>query len=140
VGGIMDNLTKNQRSHIMSSIKSKNTQPEIALRKELSRLGLEGYRIKSILPGKPDVVFPKYKLVIFLDGCFWHKCPKCFVMPKSNQRFWRDKIRRNVLRDNKVNKTLRKQGYHIIRIREHDARKNIQLCAGRIRKYILKRV
>jgi len=118
-----DVLTKRQRSYCMSQIKGKDTQPEIILRKVLSSAGLKGYRLHYKLPGKPDIVFPKKKIVVFIDGCFWHKCPKCFIKPETNKSFWNKKIDSNVKRDDIVNSELKRKGWEIIRIWEHELRK-----------------
>src|SRR5262245_58666688 len=82
-----DVLTPAQRSRCMSHIKGKDTKPELLLRKALWRLGLR-YRLHAKIPGRPDVVFPKAKVAVFIDGCQWHCCPIHFVRPKSNQEFW----------------------------------------------------
>lgn len=118
-----DVLTKKQRSYCMSQIKGKDTQPEIILRKALSSAGLKGYRLHYKLIGKPDIVFPKKKIAIFIDGCFWHKCPKCFISPETNKSFWRKKIDSNVRRDGIVNSELKSKGWKVIRIWEHELRK-----------------
>src|SRR3990167_909880 len=94
----MDVLNPEQRSYCMSRIKGKNTKPEVALRKALWGLGFR-YRIKSRLPGKPDIVFPALKVAIFVDGCFWHKCPEHYISPKTRVDFWEKKISGNVERD-----------------------------------------
>ena len=73
-------------------IKERNTEPELILRKIVSSRGIKGYRLNYKLKGKPDMVFNKYKLAIFVDGCFWHKCPKCYIQPKNNKEFWVKKI------------------------------------------------
>lgn len=112
--------TKKQRSYNMSMIKCRDTNPEISLRKLLFANGVRGYRINYKLKGKPDVVFPKQKLAVFVDGCFWHKCPKCFVEPRTNKVFWKEKINSNIKRDKDVNKQLKKMGWKIIRIWEHE--------------------
>lgn len=72
------------------------------------------------LPGRPDFFFPKKKLVIFVDGCFWHGCPKCFRGTKTNQEFWNTKVKSNKMRDRRNNKYYRDQGYRVIRIWEHE--------------------
>ncbi len=115
-----DVLTKKQRSYNMSMIRGKNTQPEIILRKAVLGAGIRGYRLNYKLPGKPDIVFPKNKIAIFIDGCFWHKCPKCFIKPETNKKFWDNKIDSNVKRDRFVNVELREKGWKIIRIWEHE--------------------
>lgn len=104
----------------MSQIKGKDTQPEIILRKALSSAGLKGYRLHYKLPGRPDIVFPKKKITVFIDGCFWHKCPKCFIKPETNKSFWNKKIDTNVKRDGIVNSELKEKGWKVIRIWEHE--------------------
>src|SRR5437870_5719677 len=116
----MDKLSKEKRSRVMSQIKSKNTKPEMALR---SNLFHHGYRFrihKKDLPGKPDLVLPKYKTVIFVHGCFWHHhehCPEGH-MPKSNSEYWRNKLIRNVERDTKHIQLLKNLGWNVIVIWE----------------------
>lgn len=116
-----DVLTEKQRSFCMSRIKGRDTKPEVTLRKELWRLGFR-YRLRSKLPGKPDLVFPKYRAVLFVDGCFWHGCPRHMVRPKTNYSFWADKVRQNKARDRRVNKILKNNGWRVIRVWEHDIR------------------
>ena len=115
-----DVLTKEQRSYNMSMIKGENTKPEIALRKLLVACGLRGYRLHYRLPGKPDIVFPKSRIAIFIDGCFWHKCPKCFVKPVTKRKFWEKKIDSNIKRDKIVNRELKKNKWKVLRIWEHE--------------------
>lgn len=119
-----DVLTKKQRSYNMAHIKSKNTGPELVLRKLLAKNKVRGYRLHYKIFGKPDLVFSKKKLAIFIDGCFWHKCPNCFVKPTSKIEFWKEKIRNNVKRDKEVNKLLVKNSWKILRIWEHELGKN----------------
>jgi DNA mismatch endonuclease, patch repair protein len=118
-----DVLSPKQRSYNMSRIRGKNTAPEIKLRKMLFAAGIRGYRIHYKLPGKPDIVFTKKKIAIFIDGCFWHKCPVCFQEPENRKEFWMKKIRSNIERDKKVNEQLKNDGWTIIRIWEHQIRK-----------------
>jgi DNA mismatch endonuclease, patch repair protein len=115
-----DVLTPEQRKLNMSRIRAKNTGPEVKLRKMLFAAGIRGYRIHFDLPGKPDIVFTRKKIAIFVDGCFWHKCPVCFQQPETRKEFWMKKIHSNVERDKKVNEQLKKDGWAIIRIWEHD--------------------
>ena len=119
-----DVLTKKQRSYNMARIKSKNTGPELVLRKLLAKNKVRGYRLHYKIVGKPDLVFPKKQLAIFIDGCFWHKCPDCFIKPSSRTEFWKEKIKNNIKRDKKVNKLLAKNDWKILRIWEHELRKN----------------
>ena len=118
-----DVLTREQRKHNMSRIRGKNTGPEIKLRKLLWSQGIRGYRIHYKLPGKPDIVFIKKKIAIFIDGCFWHKCPIDFQEPETRKEFWMKKINSNVERDTKTTKQLQDDGWTVIRFWEHDIRK-----------------
>lgn len=109
-----DNVTPEQRRRMMSGIKGKNTRPELTVRKELFRRGFR-YRLHDKkLPGKPDLVFPKYKAVIFVNGCFWHKhdC-KLFKWPKSNREFWKKKIIGNIKRDKRNRDQLSSDGWRV---------------------------
>ena len=102
----------------MSRIRGKNTSPERALKKYLKK---KGYKISSVkLFGSPDIVLKRKKIAIFVDGCFWHKCRKHYIKPKTKKSFWIKKINQNVKRDKIVNRTLRKNGWKIIRIWEHE--------------------
>jgi len=91
------------------------------------------------LLGKPDIVFPKKKVAVFIDGCFWHKCPKCFKKPATNKVFWMRKIDSNTKRDKVVNADLKKKGWKVIRIWEHEIRKNLNKCYFKIHKELKKR-
>ncbi|PKM92505.1 MAG: very short patch repair endonuclease [Euryarchaeota archaeon HGW-Euryarchaeota-1] len=119
-----DVLTKKQRSFNMSQIRSKDTKPEIKIRKQLYKKGIGGYRVHYKLFGKPDIVFPAKKIVVFIDGCFWHKCPKCFIEPETRKEFWMKKIKGNVDRDHKVNIKLKKEGWKVLRYWEHEIKKS----------------
>lgn len=121
----MDTVTKEKRSEIMSKIRSKNTKIEVKFRKLLWNNGYRNYRVKNKIKGKPDMYFPAKKIAVFIDGCFWHKCPKCYVEPKSNRKYWVPKIERNVTRDKKINKELKKQKIKVFRIWEHYIRKDL---------------
>ena len=115
-----DTLTNEQRHHCMTQIRSKNTKPEVLVRKELFRRGYR-YRINVCkLPGKPDIVLPKYKTVIFVNGCFWHGHEGCkhFVLPKSNVEYWETKIRGNQQRDKNAIIMLQQAGWNVITILE----------------------
>ncbi|NJD78571.1 MAG: very short patch repair endonuclease [Candidatus Methanoperedens sp.] len=124
---MVDVLTKKQRSYNMSMIRGRNTKPEIKLRKLLFSKGLRGYRLSG-LPGKPDMIFLKYKVAIFVDGCFWHKCPEHFKEPATRKRFWTKKIDGNVKRDNEINRILKEEGWTVLRFWEHEIEKNINNC------------
>ncbi|MDE6370297.1 MAG: very short patch repair endonuclease [Duncaniella sp.] len=116
--------TSTERSRNMAAIKGKNTKPEITVRKFLFSKGLR-YRIHvSNLPGRPDIVLPKYKTVVFVDGCFWHGHDGCkyFRLPKTNIQFWKDKIDRNISRDARDTETLHKLGWRVFRVWECNIR------------------
>lgn len=135
-----DVLTKQQRSYCMSRIRGKDTQPELLLRKAISSAGIRGYRLHYKLPGRPDFVFPKRKIAVFIDGCFWHKCPKCLIeIPATSKGYWRKKIEGNVKRDKVVNAELRKKGWKVLRIWEHEVRKSLNKCYLRIYKELMRR-
>jgi len=128
-----DCYSKEVRSRVMSKIRSKNTKPEILLRKCLWNLGYRGYRIHNKdLPGKPDIVFTKKKIAIFIDGCFWHKCPLDFQEPKSNKKYWMEKIQLNVERDKKINEDLQTGGWVVVRIWEHMIKKEPEKAIDQI--------
>ena len=114
-----DNHSKDVRSKNMSHIRSKDTKPEVKVRKYLFQQGFRYRKNDARLPGKPDIVLPKYKTVIFVNGCFWHKhnCPD-FKWPSSNEDYWRPKILRNVERDEKNYQILREAGWKVITIWE----------------------
>ena len=129
----MDVLTKQQRSYNMSRIRSSNTKPEIILRYKLKEFGF-CYQPKSF--GRPDFANNKTKVAIFLDGCFWHKCPKCYKKPVIRKKFWETKIIQNKKRDRKVNRYLKKEGWNVIRVWEHDVKKSVKDCMEKISKDI----
>lgn len=116
----MDVLTSDQRRRCMASVRGKDTQPEMIVRRAVHRLGYR-YRLHSKdLPGKPDLVFPVWRKVIFVHGCFWHRhrCKKGRSLPQVNREFWEAKLAANVERDRKVRNTLRKQGWQSLIIWE----------------------
>lgn len=112
----MDVHDKKTRSYNMSQIKGKNTKSEELVRKYLFSQGFRYRKNDKRLPGSPDIVLPKYKTVIFINGCFWHGHRDCkyFVWPKSNVEFWRNKIYSNIERDIKKTKQLTKLGWKVI--------------------------
>ena len=105
-----------QRSRNMSAIKSKNTKPEIAVRKLLHSMGYRFRLHRKDLPGSPDIVLPKYKTVIFVHGCFWHRHENCKYAstPKTRQEFWEAKFRENINRDKLNQENLSSKGWKII--------------------------
>jgi DNA mismatch endonuclease, patch repair protein len=128
----MDTLTKSQRSQLMSKIRGKNTQPELLLRRSLWAKGVRGWRLHRKLPGRPDLYFGPKKVAVFIDGCFWHKCPECYRAPKTHKKFWNAKIRGNIARDLAADVALREIGITSLRFWEHEIRKNIEPCLKKI--------
>lgn len=119
-----DNHSKEVRSKNMSHIRSTNSKPEEIVRKYLFSKGFRYRKNVRTLPGCPDIVLPKYKTIIFVNGCFWHKhdCPR-FVWPASNEDYWRPKILRNVERDQKNAEALKNMGWRIITVWECELKK-----------------
>lgn len=118
--------TPEQRSYNMSRIRGKDTKPEELVRKYLFAQGFRYRKNDARLPGKPDIVLPKYRTVIFVNGCFWHGHEGCryFVWPKNNAEFWKAKISGNIQRDNRNRQLLTEQGWHVIDIWECELKKN----------------
>lgn len=125
---IMDNLTKEQRRKTMQAIRSKGTLPERLIMQELKRrkIYFAGY-VDSII-GKPDIVFRRKKIAVFIDSDFWHGHPKRCIMPKSNIAYWSNKITRNRRRDKEVNRSLKQDGWKIIRLWAYDAKHQFDKC------------
>lgn len=119
----MDVLTPEQRSYNMSRIRGKNTGPELLLRRYLWNSGFR-YRLHYKLPGRPDIVFVTRKIVVFVDGCFWHGCPQHGVRPKTNSTFWNTKIQGTIDRDKKNQQLLEQEGWTVLRFWEHDIEKD----------------
>jgi DNA mismatch endonuclease, patch repair protein len=118
-----DVFTKEKRSEVMSRIKGKgNKDTELAMIQILRKHHISGWRRNQAVLGKPDFVFPKQKVALFVDGCFWHGCPlpKHSNMPKNNQEFWAKKLQGNKTRDKFVNRELRKMGWVVVRVWEHE--------------------
>lgn len=117
--------TPEQRSYNMSQIRSKNTKPEELVRKFLFSKGFRYRKNDARLPGKPDIVLPKYKTVIFVNGCFWHGHEGCryFVWPKNNAEFWKAKISGNIQRDAQCVRLLKEQGWNVIVVWECELKK-----------------
>lgn len=116
----LDVFSKQKRSEVMRAVKGANTKPEIALRKALFAKGFR-YRLNVRgLPGKPDLVFPKYRVVVFVHGCFWHghHCSRGSRVPKTNRAYWTAKIARNRERDKKNAAALRKAGWRVFTVWE----------------------
>lgn len=130
----MDNLTPEQRKKNMQNIRSKNTRPEITIMSELKKAKIYFSTHAKNIIGKPDIVFRKKKIAVFIDSDFWHKHPSRFILPQTNTDYWINKINRNRQRDKKVTKELRNNGWRVIRIWEFDIKKSPAKCIKRILK------
>lgn len=127
-----DIFTKEKRSQVMSRIRSRgNKETELRLASILRTHGITGWRRHQSLLGRPDFTFRRKRVVIFVDGCFWHGCPKHGRKPSSNQKYWLSKLQRNIARDRLQTKALRKSGWRVIRIWSHDLHDS-DAVAGRI--------
>ena len=126
-----DTLSQSQRSHCMSSIRGKNTKPEILVRKGLHARGFRFRLHNKKLPGSPDVVLPKYGVAIMVNGCFWHGHKGCryATKPKTNVEFWETKIARNRHRDEVTNAHLEALGWHVITVWECEFRGKSQAAS-----------
>lgn len=130
--------TTKKRSKIMSKIKGRDTKPEVKFRKALWHLGYRYRKNYKKLIGKPDIVFNKYKTVIFIDGEFWHgyKWKEKQDKIKSNREFWIPKIERNMQRDQEVNEALQQKGYQIFRFWQKDIIENLNSCLEEVIKHL----
>tara|TARA_B100000214_G_C23960554_1_gene625020 strand:- start:858 stop:1226 length:369 start_codon:yes stop_codon:yes gene_type:complete len=119
----------------MSSNKAKNTKPELKLRKALYADGIRGYRLNwKKVPGKPDIAFPGRKIGIFINGCYWHRCPYCELsLPKTNTDFWKKKFEKNIKRDKKKEKELLDLGWTVLVFWECKIKTNIKDCINKIK-------
>ena len=125
--------TSEQRSYNMSRIRSSNTKPEMLVRKFLHAQGFRYSLHKKTLPGKPDIVLPKYKTIIFIHGCFWHGHANCkyFVVPKTRTKWWLNKIAANKANDEKAVKAVKKDGWKVITVWE------CKLKPGKVEKTLI---
>lgn len=145
-----DVFTKEKRSEVMARIKGRgNQRTEIAYMSLMRRSGITGWRRHRLIPlctsqtrpvrpsVRPDFVFPALKLAVFIDGCFWHGCPRHGVQPATNERFWIDKIQGNMSRDRRVARCLRRQGWSVLRVWEHELSNDYRVMA-RLRRAIIR--
>jgi DNA mismatch endonuclease (patch repair protein) len=131
---MVDVFSEAKRSDVMSRIRSRgNEETELTLVRIFRSNKITGWRRNSALDGKPDFVFPKERLVLFVDGCFWHCCPIHGTQPASNQSYWHPKLERNKARDKRVSRALRKSGWRVLRVWHHDLRESRKVAA-RVRR------
>jgi DNA mismatch endonuclease (patch repair protein) len=137
-----DVFTTAKRSQVMSRIRGRgNKDTEVALAKLLRANRIAGWRRHAAMPGKPDFTFRHERVVIFVDGCFWHGCPKHSNMPANNREFWSKKLGGNRERDRIVTRTLRKAGWTVIRVWEHElSKKRVARVVTRIRNALARSV
>lgn len=125
-----DMWSKAKRSAVMGKIRSTgNAETELRLVKVMKQSRITGWRRRQILPGKPDFTFKPERLAVFVDGCFWHGCPKCYRAPTSNETYWTGKIAGNRARDRRVNAQLRSEGWQVLRIWAHQLREPERVVA-----------
>ncbi len=118
-----DVFTAAKRSEIMSRIRSRgNERTEIAFVKLLRTAKITGWRRHLPIFGNPDFAFRMERVAVFIDGCYWHGCPRHYSLPRSNRKFWSEKIRRNQRRDEEVAATLTQKGWHVLRFWQHELR------------------
>jgi len=138
----MDTLTPEKRSWNMSRIRGENTRPELAVRSMLHRLGYRFRIADKTLPGKPDIVLPRYRAVVFVHGCFWHRHPGCkyAYMPKSKGEFWSQKFEANVLRDKNNLSLLKKAGWLPIVVWECEIKQDATATLGSVSRVLQRRL
>jgi len=133
---MVDHLSKEGRSKVMSSIRSKHTKLEDKVTKELWHRGLRIRKNVSGLFGNPDIAIKKKKLVVFIDSCFWHECPLHGKRPESNVDYWNKKLDRNKKRDIEVNEYYNRIGWEVLRIWEHEITDDFILALEKIENYL----
>lgn len=123
-------------SRLMRANKAKNTKPEILFRKALWANGIRGYRLHwNKIPGRPDIAFPARQIAIFINGCFWHRCPHCNLpLPKSNSRFWKAKFEKNVIRDKSKIALLKQGNWRPIIFWECQIKNDVSACLSLVHK------
>jgi len=133
-----DKFSKEIRSKTMKAIKSSHTKLEDFIIKILWQKGFRFRRNVKDLKGKPDIAIKKYKTVIFIDSCFWHGCNEHLRLPDSNKEYWINKIQRNRQRDIEINDYYTSQGWKILRIWEHELKKDKEQCLLKIIDFLNK--
>lgn len=132
----MDNLKPEQRKKNMQNIRSSDTKMEILVRSALYRKGFRFRKNVKNMVGKPDIVFPRNKLVVFLDSCFWHYCPYHSNIPATNKTYWLNKLKRNRQRDKEVNNQLKIEKWTVLRFWEHEIKNNFDSSISKIVYFI----
>jgi DNA mismatch endonuclease (patch repair protein) len=132
-GGRFKNVSP-ERSQAMRAVRARgNRTTEVRFRSALVRAGIKGWKMHpERIPGRPDLLFHDARVAVFVDGCFWHGCPRCGHIPKTNRPYWRAKIARNRARDTRITRELRRLGFSVVRLWECDLRARPQACLARI--------
>lgn len=119
---MMDTLTTTQRSELMAKVKAKgNRSTELRVLSVFQTSSITGWtQHPHDIQGRPDFYFEEHRVAVFVDGCFWHGCPQCGRIPKTREAFWRSKIEGNRLRDSRTGRLLRRRGYQVVRVWEHE--------------------
>jgi len=134
----VDQFTKEKRSEIMRSVRNQDTAPEMRLRRALWSIGLR-YRTRTrIENAKPDIAFLGKRLLVFVDGCFWHGCPRHYTKPAENAAFWSSKIEKNRARDARNNQALDAKGWKVLRVWECEVEKELERVVDSIQMRLLK--
>jgi len=132
---MVDVFDKKKRSEVMTRIRGRgNRDTELLLARLMRQNHITGWRRHQAIPGKPDFVFRSARLAVFVDGCFWHGCPRHCQMPATNRDFWQKKLTSNRARDRSVTRLLRRKGWRVVRIWECQLAGNPRACISRIRK------
>ena len=129
-----DHLTKEQRSSCMSKIRSKWTGPEKKIHNFLIRKKIR-HRMHPKMQGSPDLILPEKKVAVFLHGCFWHGCKRCYRKPVHNARFWKTKIENNMKRDKGGLAELKKRGWHTLVLWEHEINDSLEQCYLKLSRF-----
>lgn len=126
----MDVFSKDKRSKVMSRIRGRgNRSTERRMAAMLRAKAISGWQMhRGDVPGTPDFYFPKLHLALFIDGCFWHQCPRCSKLPTQNSAFWAEKLSKNVRRDRRTRRALNRFGISVWRLWEHDLERNTLRC------------
>lgn len=133
---MVDNISIAKRSKTMAAVKSKETSLEVNFRKKLWSHNIRYRKNASAYFGKPDILIKKYKLVIFIDSCFWHGCIQHVRFPSGNNLYWKSKIKKNVKRDKEVSIFYMNKGWKIIRVWEHELKDNGDKALYRIKSFL----
>ncbi len=131
-----DVFTSKKRSEIMSKIRSKNTRPELLVFRELRKRKIYFYKHYAKIPGKPDIALPRKKIAVFIDGDFWHGYKFKIQRQRLPRKYWVKKIENNIIRDRKVSRELRRMGWQVLRIWEHEIRLKQNNALSKIAKLI----